>query len=657
MFETGRRSATSTSELGLYSDRSDHYHRNRYGIGVRKYVIGIMVVLAIILVSFLLYDFTSGATVPNQGAKETKHIYILQNALKKPVTPYRKTTTTVSTPVYNGSKTELSKMEDRSDLNYEREDITGDSEELEDQIASETRSIAFTKPDPEFRSQNLNNFNLRQKLLSMDQDESEEKVREKQLFDNHAMLYLLRRRYKHPASDEDASFEESRPLPFHFEYKTPIPASFKRSKYPQLSQYRYPHNSNNIQDIIKYLTKDNEKPSRGIKFSGVYVNPKKLEFYPEVGEMMANSDKSEEENPFPFAHGFSSDPFYQYKPKNPSDVNLLATPNVRFPPSGFHRHGSSYYDQYYPRLPMNINAQSSSSSESQYDNYGSRSTVAFGKKRKAQPFSVMLDIYPIPDATDPSRKSARPRSGPNYNHQNQASHEEYDTRRPLPHNKGLTYSHFIPPPQPISLVAVPGSQGPQDDEERQQMILHLNLYPKRRTKINRNHIIPRSQRTDQRSEDPGEESVPPPFDIIAKHLTDHSAIQASKFEETQLSDNADASSIINRYEESVLATGKKEEEARISFHRERGEKTPENTGSIPANHRPDFAVESIGEKFLNMSSEDLEKTSKETCENCKNLEPTDDDSKVGEIKDIVISKDIDTPEGFQNFADGLLATD
>lgn len=58
MFETGRRSATSTSELGLYSDRSDHYHRNRYGFGVRKYVIGVMVVLAIILVRIHSQNFS-----------------------------------------------------------------------------------------------------------------------------------------------------------------------------------------------------------------------------------------------------------------------------------------------------------------------------------------------------------------------------------------------------------------------------------------------------------------------------------------------------------------------------------------------------------------------------------------------------------------------
>lgn len=50
MFETGRRSAISSSELGLYSDRSDYYNNNKYGPVVRKVVIGIMAVVAVILV-------------------------------------------------------------------------------------------------------------------------------------------------------------------------------------------------------------------------------------------------------------------------------------------------------------------------------------------------------------------------------------------------------------------------------------------------------------------------------------------------------------------------------------------------------------------------------------------------------------------------------
>lgn len=51
MLETGRRSAISTSELGLYSDRGDRYNRSRCGVIARKLAIGVMVVVTVILVS------------------------------------------------------------------------------------------------------------------------------------------------------------------------------------------------------------------------------------------------------------------------------------------------------------------------------------------------------------------------------------------------------------------------------------------------------------------------------------------------------------------------------------------------------------------------------------------------------------------------------
>lgn len=140
-------------------------------------------------------------------------------------------------------------------------------------------------------------------------------------------------RHKHPDSDEDVNTEEARPTPFHWEFKTPHPTSFKRPRYPQLTQYRYPHSSRSIQDIIKYLTNNAEMPNRGIKFTGVYMNPKKYDLIPDMGEMMSSSDKSEENEPPPYpikSMAYSNDPFYQYKPKHPADVNLLATSNVRF---------------------------------------------------------------------------------------------------------------------------------------------------------------------------------------------------------------------------------------------------------------------------------------------------------------------------------------
>lgn len=52
MSESVRRSAINISELGLYSDRSDSYYKNhRYSLIVKKFVIGVMVIIAALLVS------------------------------------------------------------------------------------------------------------------------------------------------------------------------------------------------------------------------------------------------------------------------------------------------------------------------------------------------------------------------------------------------------------------------------------------------------------------------------------------------------------------------------------------------------------------------------------------------------------------------------
>lgn len=110
------------------------------------------------------------------------------------------------------------------------------------------------------------------------------------------------------------------------------------------------------------------------------------------------------------------------------------------------------------------------------DNAGAQSYGNYGK-RKPKPFSVMLDIYPITDLNEePHTKASRPRPA--------ISMEQYDPRRPLPINRGKRY--YPGQPQPIPVVAVPaGPAGVSDEEERQQMIFHLNLYPRKKNKLNR----------------------------------------------------------------------------------------------------------------------------------------------------------------------------
>ncbi|XP_011629494.1 uncharacterized protein LOC105421993 isoform X1 [Pogonomyrmex barbatus] len=533
MLETGRRSAISTSELGLYSDRGDRY-RSRYGLIVRKFAIGVMVVVTVILVAIFMYDFTSVTSGNSKINQETKHIYILQNTLKKSSNLSKKSNSTMYEAAIN--RTDDLSMEDRSDdKNYE---ILMQQNATSDIMPVETRIVKAD--EPEMRAQNLHNFKQRKRMLKSVEDAKEnEEPESKQLFDNHAIVYRVRQRYKYPDIDEDISAEESQPTPFHWEFKTPHPTSFKRPRYPQLTQYRYPHSSRSIQDIIKYLTNNAEMPNRGIKFTGVYMNPKKYDLIPDMGEMMSSNDKFEENEAPPIypmkSTVHNNDPFYQYKPKHPADVNLLATSNVRFSPSGIHRY-SPYYDPIYSRPLVSYNKPIVT--EPQYETVDSYSTNTLGKSRKPKPFSVMLDIYPITDIMEQNKKTTWPRP-------QAAAIDDYDIRRPIQYRGPKFYAS---PPKSIPLVAMPTPTS--EEEERQQMIFHLNLYPRKKNKLSRNDIIHRSELMEPEEQQEFAKKIMSPLESIAKHLTDHSAIEESRFEENQ---NSETTSFpLTRYHEMSL---------------------------------------------------------------------------------------------------------
>nr|XP_031841336.1 uncharacterized protein LOC116430855 [Nomia melanderi] len=609
MLETERRTAISISQLGLYSDHSDRETRNRHSIITRKFAIGVMVVVAVILVGIFLYDFTSATAVNSKVNQESKHMYILQNALKKPTNVTRKFSNSTHLPKLDHSTTNPVYIQDRSD--------NGNSGNFLPYYDADNHKTS----DPELRSQNMHNFKLRKRVLkSVEGSADESSVESKQLFDNHAAVYRVRQRHRYPgAVDEDESSEESRPTPFHWELKSHQPTAFKRLKYPQLTQYRYPHASRNIQDIIKYLTNEAELPNRGIKFTGVYVNPKKYDMQSDIGDVMSNSDRSEEEEPYS-----NEDPFYQYKPKHPGDVNLLATSNVRFSPTGLQRY-NPYYDAYgrpasYP----------TSAVDSQYENVAPYSGN-LGKRRKPKPFSVMLDIYPITDIVEQNKKNTRPKQVPL---------EDYDIRRPLQYNRGPKF--YAPVPQQV--VAVP-NQPMTDEEERQQMIFHLNLYPKRKNKITRHDIIHRSQSMGPEDRQQFVNKVWSPLETIAKHL----AVERSKYD-------SPISLASSRYQETVLENkddGKYEKRKNPP-----GTNTdnPEETVTLPSNHKSSIEEDYAStEKYEYEALKIVGTTTESEKEDSTTLMPIETTT-TNETNSIDIAKDVDTIEGFKRFVDTVSKT-
>jgi len=137
-----------------------------------------------------MYDFTSVTSGNSKINQETKHIYILQNALKKSSNLSRKSTNSTILNEAMINRTDDLSIEDRSD-NEEYESFM--QQNATDDMSIETH-IAKTS-EPEMRAQNLHNFKQRKRMLkSVENANGNEEPEIKQLFDNHAIVYRVRHR-------------------------------------------------------------------------------------------------------------------------------------------------------------------------------------------------------------------------------------------------------------------------------------------------------------------------------------------------------------------------------------------------------------------------------------------------------------------------------
>lgn len=134
-----------------------------------------------------MYDFTSATSAHSKINQETKHIYILQNALKKSPNLMKKSAnSTILSEAMTHRQTNALYMEDRSD-----------DERYDDFMQNATSDVMMdeTMGSPEMRAQNLNNFKHRKRVLKSVEDAREnEEAEAKQLFDNHAIVYRVRQR-------------------------------------------------------------------------------------------------------------------------------------------------------------------------------------------------------------------------------------------------------------------------------------------------------------------------------------------------------------------------------------------------------------------------------------------------------------------------------
>lgn len=99
--------------------------------------------------------------------------------------------------------------------------------------------------------------------------------------------------------------------------------------YPQLSNYRSPNGPKNIQDIIGYIA-PNPLALQG-QFIGRdgFGRYRPSQLHPYFVQTQNNIRKNGSKR---LTNENIDDPFFYYKPRDPSDINLLATASFRFAP-------------------------------------------------------------------------------------------------------------------------------------------------------------------------------------------------------------------------------------------------------------------------------------------------------------------------------------
>lgn len=138
------------------------------------------------------YDFTSGVSTNSRISQETKHIYILQNPLKKIGNASRRTSLQHPTeyPVVNHKY-----AQDRSDDGPSEEVMITSSRSPRPAIREYQQIDRGSPKDFPESSRGLENFKLRRRVLKSIADSDDDEIQSRQLnFNNHAMIYRVRQR-------------------------------------------------------------------------------------------------------------------------------------------------------------------------------------------------------------------------------------------------------------------------------------------------------------------------------------------------------------------------------------------------------------------------------------------------------------------------------
>lgn len=286
---------------------------------------------------------------------------------------------------------------------------------------------------------------------------------------------------------------------------------------------------NNIQDILNQEEdffdeiidqkqnasplKLGSSPNNGgrVKFVGTYRHPK--EFSPMMKMFSSNIPVRSQQQPE--INKFISDPFHNYKPKSPSDVNLMALNQFRFAPA--HQPHKPIISPYFTKFYNNhqdtddfvelsydrINATKSKNAD--YSEFGRILNRNIERKSTQRPFSLMLDIYPMSE-NDPKKSHLNSNIDAinALKHQSHLKDQSYfnsmifpqlqSLRRPMTQNYYNSIMSRYPGAAFQATKFASAYEQSQDDdtnnnEKPGKMVVHLNLHPRSSKKKTKNRNV------------------------------------------------------------------------------------------------------------------------------------------------------------------------
>lgn len=141
-----------------------------------------------------------------------------------------------------------------------------------------------------------------------------------------------------------------------------------------------------------------------------------------------------------------------------------------------------------------------------------------------------------------------------------------------------------------------------------------------------------------------------PLESIAKHLTDHSAIEESKFEKNQNSETT--STPITRYHEMNLEDSKREKNGELMLNNDSeiysdldNDDSIVGDTTVLSNHKLSLDEDYASTEKYEINAQKMIMSTEKNFANCDNATVIDS-SKANEDKSIDLSKDIDTTKEF-----------